>query len=222
MSDPVAPAGMGVTEFGIPFFTAFIRAACREHARDRIGARMRILPALALFAGLIAPGLSRAQTFDEAVRANLALGIEICAAHAGNPDAAMARLRAAGFSYDGFDGDAADATHRFAAPADTMQVLVYSGQMAPDCSVETAHMGVTQAVAFIGTVLNQRFPGRFGLAPSVVAPGGPGSAEAACGAYVDLQGGQIPLTISVSTWGDRYRASCLENGTTRFYFGFPV
>ncbi len=152
-------------------------------------------------------GQAQAQTLDEAVRQNVALGISICAQHVGEPARARAMLMSAGYAYLGFEGPAQDATHRYRAPAETADVLVYDGQTAPSCNVESSHLTPAQAGEIAGGVLQGVTPGRF--AP--VAGECPGWSEI---------GRPLPLVIGVSDLGNG--GGCPPGPGARIYFFFAV
>ena len=150
---------------------------------------------------------AHAQSFDEAVRQNVALAVSICAQHVGEPTRARTALEAAGFAYGGFDGSLDDATHRYTAPAGTAEVLVYQGQMAPDCRIETQHLGPTDAGRIAGGVLQGVMPGRF--TPTATY----------CPGYTE-PGRQLPQTISVTDLGNA--GSCNEGEGARINLFFAV
>lgn len=148
-----------------------------------------------------------AQSFDEAVRQNLALGISICVQHVGDPARARGMLEAAGYAYAGFDGPAEDATHRYAAPARTVEVLIYDGQTAPFCHVETNHLTPGQAGQITGGVLQGVAPGKFAPTP------------AECPNWTEI-GPPLPLTVGVSDLGNG--GGCPEASGARIFFFFAV
>ena len=147
-----------------------------------------MIRAAALLLALAAPA-AQAQSFEDAVQQNVALAISICAQQISDPPAAMASLQAAGFTYGGAEGPQNDPTHRYLAPAETAEVRIYFGQMAPDCQVETRHLTPAEAGAIVGGVLQGIFPGRF-------TP-----AAGACPAFTEITN-QIPLTLAVSDLGN--------------------
>ena len=158
-----------------------------------------------LLAALATP--ASGQSFDEAVRQNVALAISICAQHLGNPPQALSALTTAGFAFQGTEGPANDETYIYQAPAGTATVRVYYGQTAPDCQIETRHLGPADAGAIVGGVLQGVLPGKFALRP------------AQCPVWSEV-GRQIPFEIGVSDRGNG--GGCAEGDGARIYFFFAV
>ncbi len=159
----------------------------------------------------LASGPTQAQTassFDEAVRINTALGIELCARHMSQVQNTVNALANARFTYSS-EANAAETRHLFEAPSGTVRVTVIQGQTAPECFVNTTHMGLTAAVPFLGAVLNQRFPGRFV----------PDRTGIACISYQEA--GVIGLSI-VAVPSLSGPGGCLETGETIFIISHQV
>lgn len=156
-----------------------------------------------------------AQTFGDAVRSNIGLGLEMCIRHLPQVANTRTALATAGFSYEAeLFGN--EVLHRYYAPSDTASVAVYEGQMAPDCRVESEHLGVTEAVAFVGTTLAQRFPGMFTYGN--MENTAPITAKNMGGRWLDCTGyvgwaGQRPITVSVANMGND--PACVEDGTAQ-------
>lgn len=165
---------------------------------------------------LAAPAAAPAQSFDEAVRANLALGIEICLG--GPPDVQSMRnaFASAGFAYEPEDYGGGDILHWYAAPAGTANVAVVGAWGDAECRVGSAHMGVTEAVAFTGQVLEKRFPGVFSYGNMENRP--PVTVETMgdrwefCTGYIGWAG-QRPITVDVGNQGQD--PACIADGTSQ-------
>lgn len=168
-------------------------------------------------AGLLAVPLSASsQSFDDAVRANLALGIELCVR--GVPDATTLKssLGSAGYvpTVERFGNT--ETLHHFAAPANTAVVTVFEGQLPADCRISSSHMGVAEAVAFTGEVLEARFPGVFTYGNMENTP--PVTVETLgtrwemCTGYIGWAG-QRPIYVTLGNAGQD--PACIADGTTQ-------
>lgn len=181
-------------------------AGFRPMARRRSRRGTARVPALlaAAFAALLPPAPVMAQSFDEAVRSNLTLAVELCVHDILGTQPGLTGFRAAGFAYrmDGQPGQ--DVYHRFHAPADTVSSEIYEGQMAPHCAVRTAHLGLGEAIALVNTLLHERFPGKFRFA---------GDAQNPCRGFVETAGRALPVEVLFGSANDS--AGCVEDGTTR-------
>lgn len=164
-----------------------------------------MIRAALLFTALAAP--AHAQSFDEAVRQNVALAVSICARHVGDPPQALSALTTAGFAFLGTEGPANDETYIYEAPAGTATIRVYYGQMAPDCQVETRHLGPAETGAIVGGVLQGVLPGKFAPRP------------AECPVWSEI-GRQIPFEVGVSDRGNG--GGCAEGDGARISFFFAV
>ncbi|MGZ2258979.1 hypothetical protein [Roseobacter sp. A03A-229] len=151
------------------------------------------------------------QSFEEAVWANTSLALQYCLS-----DGVAGATRAAWFRQAGFNESVdrstvnADTTHIFTAPADTVQIELYYGEMPQHCIVTTQHMGVTQGSVLLDGLVPQIFPG---FARRVV----PGTG-ANCVTYEDPTN-PIGLAIGVSSAGNQ---GCAEDGTAVFYSTYRV
>jgi len=162
---------------------------------------------------------AHAQSFEEAVGANMAVGLQLCLS-GGNDMAAWANsFRQAGFSERvERSGSNSDTTHYFTAPADTVTVELYYGEMPEHCIVASAHLGVTGASAVVDQVVPALYPGfvrRVETGPVSTTTGQP----ATCVRYEDPSN-PIGLVIGAAP-GDGAN-SCVENGTSRLYQSYRV
>ena len=160
---------------------------------------MRAAVVLAVLGAGAQPAL--AQTFDEAVRGNIAIALQLCLMETGSAQATVNAFSAAGFAYSWRGTPGFDVYHQFAAPAETVTAELYEGQMAPNCDVMSDHIGTTAAVPVVGALLNQLYPGRFVLEQS----SGPG-----CASFTD-DAPAIPFIVSVRGRGED--RPCADIGT---------
>lgn len=151
---------------------------------------------LALVAGLAS---ARSQTIEEAARANVLLGVNLCLTSGQN---LHANLSAAGFAHS-IDSQSAVATeHRYSAPAGTAAVLVNEGEAAGSCTVVTRHLGIEEAVTLVGAYLNQTQPGRFNPVQRTAPP---------CLSYED----NAPIPLAVAVWTGDDTGACRQTGQVR-------
>jgi len=155
---------------------------------------------------LLAAAPAPAQTFEEAVRHNLAAAVEYCVRGGTSMQGWVDSFVAAGFGYSRRGDPGFEVYHQFQAPADTVFAEIYDGQMAPDCRVQTKHLGVTEAITLVGEMLDRHFPGRF-------ARGGLG-AQTPCTGYID-RSRALPETIRFTNASEA--AACVEDGTTQIF-----
>jgi hypothetical protein len=148
-----------------------------------------------------APAQASSQGFDDAVRANVALALQLCLMETGSAQATVSAFTGAGFAYSTRGTPGRDVWHQFAAPADTVRAELYEGQLAPDCAVMSDHIGTTAAIPVVGALLNQLYPGRFALEQTE----GPG-----CGSFTDTSRA-IPFVVSVTGGGEM--RPCADTGT---------
>jgi hypothetical protein len=178
------------------------------------GLRLSAAAVAAIAAGTPA---APAQTFAEAVRANMALAMHVCLSNVATVDRLHATFLAAGFAYEAedFGGGPDDILHWYHAPADTVFVGVVYERGATDCRVTSGQMGVTEAVPFAGAVLEQLAPGLFragGPGGQAVVPGSPNPRRAACSGYT----GQLPgRTVWVEIGNSGQDPTCTEDGTVQ-------
>lgn len=147
------------------------------------------------------PDPASAQGFDDAVRANLALALQLCLTETGSAQATVSAFVGAGFAYSTRGTPGQDVWHQFAAPSDTVRAELYEGQMAPDCTVMSDHIGTTAAIPVVGAILNQLYPGRFAMEQTE----GPG-----CASFTD-NSRAIPFVVSVRGGGEMQ--PCADTGT---------
>ncbi len=159
---------------------------------------------LALFAAAAAalPEPGAAQTIEDAARANAALAVRLCVAAGARAAAAIPSFTAAGFAYSTRGTPGVETWHIFTAPASTVRVELYEGQMAPACGIMVNHLPPSAAGPLIGAVLTRSFPGRF-------TPSGPGPDS--CATYTD-SGQAIGFVVSVGAAD--YSAGCPALGST--------
>lgn len=172
---------------------------------------------IALAAGLIAQtsGSSKAQSMEEAARANVMAGVQICLMNIGTIDQLHPTFLAAGFKHEteDFGGGPDDILHWYHAPAQTASVAVAYVRSATECRVTTGHMGVIEGLPFTAAVLGQMMPGQFrrgGPDGQNVAPDSPEAANRSCSGYMgDLSGRNV--WVEVGTAGQD--PVCVEDGT---------
>lgn len=187
--------------------------------------RSRFRPDLATGAGIIV-GLgasafpASAQTFDEAVWANTSLALQLCVSGQVAPETRAGWFRAAGFS-ESVDRSQvnSDTTHTFTAPADTVRVELYYGEMPEHCSVETSHLDATRASALLDAVIPGLFPGYTRILKT--GPVNPVTGQpASCVSYEDPTSpiGHVVGVIAAQQDNN----ACIDNGTALFYSSFRV
>lgn len=159
---------------------------------------------------LVAAVTARAQSFEDAVRANIALATRTCvtAMFAGTP--AETLFVPAGFAYRGVDRGTNDygvdlgTGHYFDAPAGTAKVEVPAiGQHPGLCTVTTTHLQETPFAALIAAVLLDQYPGMQTTGRHQ---------------WTIRQGNGLPLIVSVNTI-DRHRYEA--PGTVQVSMSFP-
>ena len=151
---------------------------------------------LALVAGLAS---ARSQTIEEAARANVLLGVNLCLTSGQN---LHANLSAAGFAHSIDSQSAVETDHRYSAPAGTAAVLVNEGEAAGSCTVVTQHLGIEDAVQLVGAYLNQAQPGRFNPVQRSAPP---------CLSYED----NAPIPLAVAVWTGDDSGACQQTGQVR-------
>lgn len=169
------------------------------------------IPMLLILAA--AASASRAQTFDEAVRANVGLAIQLCMRPGIQGPARAGTFRAAGFTERVEAIGNGDTTHTFTAPAETATVELYYGNMPEECRVMSRHLDVTAASALVDRIVP-------GLYPDYVrkvqqGPLDPATGQPATCVRYEQPNSQIPHVIGV-TAGDGAEA-CIPNGTSTVF-----
>ncbi len=179
-----------------------------------------VLPlALPLLLATPAPAPALAQTLEEAAWANMSLAIQLCEAKTGGNMEAWAQLfRNAGFA-ERVERSAtnSDTTHWFTAPADTVTVELYYGEMPEHCGVTTRLQGVTRSSLLLDALVPQMFPGYVRR----VTEGAPDPATgqpALCVRYEDPTN-EIGHVVGVIPTG---ADGCVENGTSQYYSSYRV
>lgn len=170
-----------------------------------------ILRPLLLALTLTAPATAPAQSFEEAVRSNVSLAVQLCAGSHQSADLWLGAFRAAGFAERVERLNPGDTNHHFDAPAGTATATVYIGQMAPDCTVTSNHLGVTAASALMDDIVPRAWPGKYGRSAVAGAPDPATGQPALCVRYSETGAG-LPEVITVLAGGTD---ACVENGTSR-------
>lgn len=159
-----------------------------------------------------------AQTFDEAVRANFGLGVQLCLSGGGDMEAWAGQFRTAGFAERvERSSENSDTTHYFTAPADTVTVELYYGEQPEYCSVATQHMGVTDASAILDAVVPGIHPGY--VRDVTQGPPDPTGQPASCVSYEDPTN-PIGHIVGIAPGGAA--EGCAANGTSQFYSSYRV
>ncbi|WP_298914650.1 hypothetical protein [uncultured Roseobacter sp.] len=187
-----------------------------ERAKPWIGVRSEGAVARVLGLGALGFALSlasptSAQSFEEAVWTNASLALQFCLSGFAAPEDRASWFRDAGFAEQVSRSQVnSDTTHFFSAPADTVSVELYYGEMPEHCIVTSDHMGVARGSALLDALIPQILPGY--LRRTVAGAG------ANCVTYEDPTNpiGQI---VGVVARGD---LGCVENGTVRFYSSYRV
>lgn len=172
---------------------------------------LRALPAAALLALPTAfPG--SAQSMLEAAQQNMQLGLAICLRTGPDGDSARTALNAAGFTYSP-EGQAPDIVHWFHGPMGTASVGVVHSDLQMECRIVSDQMGVSDAIAMTGTMLNTLAPGVFEFGNMEnTAPVTPGDANQPCTGYVGFAG-QRPIVVSIANAGQD--PVCVDDGSTQ-------
>ncbi|AVO37427.1 hypothetical protein [Pukyongiella litopenaei] len=168
---------------------------------------------------LLLPVAAWSQSVEDAARANAALALQLCIQPHVQPAARAQMFRNAGFGERVERSSMnSDTTHYFAAPADTVRVELYYGEMPEHCIVSSNHLGVTGAAAVLDSVVPRLYPGFV----RQVVQGAPNSATGQpvqCVIYQD-PANPIGLEIGVNAAGGAQ--GCVENGTSLFYQTYRV
>lgn len=160
---------------------------------------------------LLAPA-APAQTVEEAAWSNAALALQYCLAGEAPGDTRAAWFRQAGFAETVERSSTnSDTTHVFTAPADTVTVTLYYGEMPMDCSVESPVMGVTRASQLLDALIPQVLPGFLRRTQT-------GESGAVC---VSFEDGTNPIGLFVGL-GSAQQGGCIDDGTVRFFSTYRV
>jgi hypothetical protein len=170
---------------------------------------------LLLFVGL-AP--ANAQSFEEAVRANLSAGAQLCLSGGSDVPAWVNSFRAAGFA-ERVERSAlnSDTTHYFTAPAGTAEVELYYGEMPEHCFAKSRHLGVTAASQVLDTLIPRLYPGY----SRVVAQGATDPATGRSATCVRYEDPTNPIGHVVGVTSDA-GDGCIEDGTSVIYSSYRV
>ncbi len=161
---------------------------------------LRRAPPFAIALACTSPS-AQAQTFEEAVRHNLAAGVEFCARLMPDVQQTVGALVQAGFQYRA-EGDRFETRHLLTAPAETARVTVVAGQTAPECFVESAHLNQSAAAQVVQETIGRLFPGRFQAIGT----------QTGCARF-DETNKPVPLSIYVDDGDDT--PACTDTGRTR-------
>ncbi|MFN4154883.1 MAG: hypothetical protein ACK4HF_09525 [Paracoccaceae bacterium] len=166
--------------------------------------------ALTLFAALPAP----AQTMAEAAWANMAVAVQLCETRTRDMDAWVQTFRNTGFSERVERIGNVHTTHWFTAPAETVVLRVDYGGGPEECTIETAHQGVTLTSQLLDALIPQLYPTY--VRKVVTGPIGPSGQPATCVRYEDPS---TPIGHVVGTSSDQ---GCVDDGTSLIYSSYRV
>lgn len=174
----------------------------------------------AVISGLVmlaAVGSTPAMTMQEAAQINLQLAASICF-RPGNPNTTVNAFRAAGFTETVQRSTVnSDTNFTFRAPAETVVVKFYYGEMPDDCSVSSQFASVTVASAILDQVIPQYYPGF--LRKVTTGPVNPQTGQAAyCVGYEDPTN-PIGLFFGV---GSQNAQGCVDDGTSVLFYTYRV
>ncbi|MFK7870537.1 MAG: hypothetical protein AB8B58_15020 [Roseobacter sp.] len=157
------------------------------------------------------PNAIVAQTIEDAAWSNAALAIQFCLSGQTAGATRAAWFRGAGFAETVERSTVnSDTTHIFTAPADTVEVELYYGEMPQHCIVASSHMGVTRANLLMDALIPQIFP-------TFLRREQPGKAVT-CVTYEDPTN-PIGLIIGIASGSG---SGCREDGTVEFYSTYRV
>ncbi|MEP3334176.1 hypothetical protein [Sedimentitalea sp.] len=172
----------------------------------------RRIAVLLTVAGLAAP--AAAQTVEEAALANATLALRLCIQPHVQPEMRAQMFRNAGFAEQVERSQInSDTTHTFTAPANTVEVELYYGEMPEHCQVSSNYLGVTAASPVVDSVVPHFYPGfvrRAHQGPIDPATGQP----AQCIVYEDPTN---PIGLAIGVSPGQGAQGCVENGTSVFY-----
>ncbi|MEO9781200.1 MAG: hypothetical protein ABJH07_09160 [Sedimentitalea sp.] len=155
-----------------------------------------------------------AQTVEEAARINAEIALQLCIQPHVQPAMRAQMFRNAGFTERVERSHMnSDTTHTFTAPANTVEVELYYGEMPEHCQVSSNYLGVTAASPVVDSVVPQFYPGfvrRAQQGPIDPATGQP----AQCIVYEDPTN---PIGLAIGVSPGQGAQGCVENGTSVFY-----
>lgn len=174
---------------------------------------------LSILGALVLAAPAAAQSFEEAVWANMALALQLCENKTGgNMGFWTQQFRNAGFA-ERVDRSTmnSDTTHWFTAPAETVVVELYYGEMPEHCMVRTRFQGVTRSSQLLDALIPQMYPGyvrRVEQGPPDPRTGQP----VTCVRYEDPTNpiGHVVGVVSPTA------QACVEDGTSQFYSSYRV
>lgn len=169
-----------------------------------------VAPVLLLVSALCAAPAT-AMTLEEAARTNLALAVSLCLAPAQDGPTRAAAFRTAGFA-ERVDRSAvnSDTTHYFNAPAETVTVELYYGEMPQDCRAKTGVLGVSEASRVLDQIVPQVYPQY--QRKALQGPTDPATGQPALCVRYEQPGTEIPHVVGVIP--GQNAAGCIENGTS--------
>lgn len=156
-----------------------------------------------------------AQSFEQAVRQNLATAIEHCLRTLPNGPVLLNTLTLNGFGTglkDDFGNG--ETMHRFYAPAETAEIWVKnSSGNGAHCFISSNHISASATVALIGEVLEARFPGKFTAGEPdggrTVTVDNPRSNRLCTGYFGDAGNGSFAIHVGADT----IDPTCRDDGT---------
>lgn len=168
--------------------------------------------ALAFLIALTFAGPATAQSFEEAVRGNLALALKLCLSQNGRAGDVWAQ----DFYAAGFTGRVdrstvnSDTTHYFTAPAGTVEIELYYGETPDYCGVSSNHLGVSGAAEILDKVVPVTRPG-------YVRKEVPGQGVT-CVTYEDPS---TPIGALIG-YNSMLEGDCIDDGTIFFFSTYRV
>ena len=181
--------------------------------------RINLAFGCALLGATFAAYKANAQTFDEAVRMNVALALQLCNTPGWNGNLRASQFRAAGFS-ERVDRSTvnSDTTHFFNAPADTVSVEFYYGEMPEHCIVTSNHLSASDASAVLDSVIPRLYPGFLRkVQQGAINPATGRSAQ--CVTYEDPTN---PIGLIIGVGAGNNATGCVDNGSSVFFSSYRV
>jgi len=170
----------------------------------------------AVISAIAALGLSGpapALTMQEAAAINMELAYRLCDVR--GIEAWLNGLRAAGFVETVEHQGGPDVTHTFRAPADTVVVEVYYGNLPAECRIFSNHIGVTAVSQMLDRLIPQTRPGY--LRGVETGPPDPRTGRPAQCVFYDEPNNEIGLRIGVVSARSQSGSHCVEDGTSELY-----
>lgn len=171
-----------------------------------------MLRAFLLFLLIATPVLAQDARTNAAFYTQRAL--EFCIRNYGTPEAMIPAFKSAGYSetIEDFGGEK---IHWMAAPGNIVNVLVQARPGESYCAISTEAFGVTDALPFVGQVLDLIFSGDiFYQSPEgqVIQPGSPLANQTSCTGYHFFAPQRLIWVQLASVGNDPV---CIENGTAQ-------